>query len=36
MIDTDFHNIFTKPEVRVKVAAATPVGHEGEAREAGD
>lgn len=24
MINTDFHNVFTKPEVRVKVAAATP------------
>jgi 3-oxoacyl-[acyl-carrier protein] reductase len=33
MINTDFHNIFTKPEVRQRVAAATPVGREGEACE---
>jgi 3-oxoacyl-[acyl-carrier protein] reductase len=36
MINTDFHNIFTKPEVRAKVAAATPLGREGEAREVAD
>jgi len=36
MIDTDFHNNFTKPEVRQKVAAATPLGREGEAREVAD
>ncbi len=36
MIDTDFHNIFTKPEVRQKVAAATPLGREGEARGVSD
>jgi 3-oxoacyl-[acyl-carrier protein] reductase len=30
MINTTFHNTFTKPEVRVKVAAATPLGREGE------
>ena len=29
MIDTDFHNIFTKPEVRANVARATPLKREG-------
>ena len=29
MIDTDFHNTFTKPEVRVNVANATPLKREG-------
>ncbi|MEP1208135.1 MAG: 3-oxoacyl-ACP reductase family protein [Rhizobiaceae bacterium] len=29
MIDTDFHNIFTKPEVRSHVANASPVKREG-------
>ncbi len=29
MIDTDFHNIHTKPEVRAAVAKATPVRREG-------
>lgn len=29
MIDTDFHNIFTKPEVRSNVANATPLKREG-------
>ncbi|MEO9775603.1 glucose 1-dehydrogenase [Roseibium sp.] len=29
MIDTDFHNVFTKPEVRKKVAEATPLKREG-------
>lgn len=29
MIDTDFHNIFTKPEVRKNVANATPLKREG-------
>ena len=29
MIDTDFHNIFTKPEVRTNVANATPLKREG-------
>ncbi len=29
MIDTDFHNIFTKPEVRKHVANASPVKREG-------
>ena len=33
MINTSFHNTFTKPEVRQKVAAMTPLGREGEARE---
>jgi 3-oxoacyl-[acyl-carrier protein] reductase len=36
MIDTDFHDIFTKPEVRAKVAAATPLGREGDAEEVAD
>ena len=29
MIDTDFHNVFTKPEVRTNVANATPLKREG-------
>ena len=29
MIDTDFHNIFTKPEVRTHVANASPLKREG-------
>lgn len=29
MIDTDFHNTFTKPEVRKNVAAGTPLKREG-------
>lgn len=29
MIDTDFHNTFTKPEVRANVANATPLKREG-------
>jgi 3-oxoacyl-[acyl-carrier protein] reductase len=29
MIDTDFHNIHTKPEVRVIVANAAPVKRQG-------
>jgi 3-oxoacyl-[acyl-carrier protein] reductase len=33
MINTTFHNTFTKPEVRQKVAAMTPLGREGEASE---
>ena len=36
MINTTFHNTFTKPEVRQKVAAMTPLGREGEAREVAD
>jgi 3-oxoacyl-[acyl-carrier protein] reductase len=33
MINTTFHNTFTKPEVRQRVAASTPLGREGEAHE---
>lgn len=33
MINTTFHNTFTKPEVRQRVAAMTPVGREGESAE---
>jgi 3-oxoacyl-[acyl-carrier protein] reductase len=33
MINTTFHDTFTKPEVRQRVAAMTPLGREGEARE---
>jgi 3-oxoacyl-[acyl-carrier protein] reductase len=33
MINTTFHNTFTKPEVRQKVAASTPLNREGEAQE---
>jgi 3-oxoacyl-[acyl-carrier protein] reductase len=33
MIDTDFHNIFTKPEVRRHVADITPLKREGTPRE---
>jgi 3-oxoacyl-[acyl-carrier protein] reductase len=33
MINTTFHNTFTKPEIRQRVAAATPLGREGEACE---
>ena len=29
MIDTDFHNVFTKDEVRSNVAQATPLKREG-------
>ena len=36
MINTTFHNTFTKPEVRANVAAATPLRREGEAGEVGD
>lgn len=36
MINTTFHNIFTKQEVRANVAAATPLRREGEASEVGD
>jgi 3-oxoacyl-[acyl-carrier protein] reductase len=36
MINTTFHNTFTKPEVRQKVAAATPLSREGEAHEVAD
>ena len=30
MVDTDFHNVHTKPEVRKNVANAAPVKREGE------
>jgi len=33
MIDTDFHNIHTKPEVRTAVAAATPLKRQGTPRD---
>jgi 3-oxoacyl-[acyl-carrier protein] reductase len=33
MISTLFHDIFTKPEVRAKVATSTPLGREGNADE---
>ena len=36
MINTTFHNTFTKPEVRKNVAGATPLRREGEASEVGD
>jgi 3-oxoacyl-[acyl-carrier protein] reductase len=36
MINTTFHNTFTKQEVRTNVAAATPLRREGEATEVGD
>jgi 3-oxoacyl-[acyl-carrier protein] reductase len=36
MINTTFHNTFTKPEVRAKVAGMTPLGREGEAYEVAD
>lgn len=36
MINTTFHNTFTKPEVREKVAAGTPLRREGEAKEVAD
>ena len=36
MIDTDFHNVFTKPEVRAHVANATPLKREGRAEEVAD
>lgn len=36
MIDTDFHNIFTKPEVRGNVANATPLKREGRPEEVAD
>ena len=36
MINTTFHNTFTKDEVRKNVAAATPLRREGEACEIGD
>jgi 3-oxoacyl-[acyl-carrier protein] reductase len=36
MIATSFHDTFTKPEVRSKVAAGTPLRREGEAAEVAD
>ncbi len=33
MINTTFHDTFTKPEVRQRVASMTPLGREGEAAE---
>jgi 3-oxoacyl-[acyl-carrier protein] reductase len=36
MINTTFHNTFTKPEIRTNVAAATPLRREGDAGEVGD
>ena len=33
MINTTFHNTFTKPEIRQKVASSTPLQREGEAPE---
>ena len=36
MINTTFHDTFTKPEVREKVAAGTPLRREGEADEVAD
>lgn len=36
MINTTFHNTFTKPEVRTHVAATTPLRREGEAGEVAD
>jgi 3-oxoacyl-[acyl-carrier protein] reductase len=33
MINTTFHNTFTKPEIRQKVAAMTPLGREGASPE---
>ena len=36
MIATKFHDTFTKPEVRQRVAAMTPLGREGRAEEVAD
>lgn len=36
MIDTDFHNTFTKDEVRKNVANATPLKREGQSEEVAD
>lgn len=33
MIDTDFHNVFTKPEVRKHVAGITPLKREGSSQD---
>ena len=36
MIATKFHDDFTKPEVRQRVAGMTPLGREGQASEVAD
>ncbi len=36
MINTSFHNTFTKPEIRANVAAATPLKREGKPEEVAD
>ncbi|MCP9749461.1 SDR family NAD(P)-dependent oxidoreductase [Ferruginibacter sp. HRS2-29] len=36
MINTTFHDTFTRPEIRTNVAAATPLRREGNAAEVGD
>jgi 3-oxoacyl-[acyl-carrier protein] reductase len=36
MIATKFHDTFTKPEVRQKVASMTPLGREGTPEEVAD
>ena len=36
MINTTFHNTFTKPDVREKVAASTPLRREGDPAEVAD
>lgn len=36
MINTTFHNLFTKPEVRERVAASTPLRREGNPEEVAD
>ena len=36
MINTTFHDVHTKPEIREKVAASTPLGREGKASEVAD
>jgi 3-oxoacyl-[acyl-carrier protein] reductase len=36
MINTTFHDTFTKPEIRTNVAASTPLKREGRADEVGD
>jgi 3-oxoacyl-[acyl-carrier protein] reductase len=36
MINTTFHNTFTKPEIRANVAAATPLKREGKPEEVAD
>ncbi len=36
MIDTDFHNVFTSPEVRARVAASVPLKREGRSEDVGN